>query len=129
MQEQHGPGDLLRLKSEGPMIDEQEFKKHADLVMHDVSTTLSQAAEMDDYEVDSNNGNVVIEFENPPAKFVVSPQTATRQIWVSAHSKSFKLDWDPEQNTFVIKETGQTLLSLLRQAIAKQLKNEGDVSF
>src|SRR5579883_1545888 len=71
----------------GTMIDEQEFKKRADHAMHDVSTTLSQAAETDDYEVDFNNGNVVIEFENPPAKFVVSPQTATRQIWVSAHSK------------------------------------------
>lgn len=110
-------------------MEEQEFKKHADQAMHDVSTQLSIAAETDNFEVDYNNGNVVLEFENPPAKFVVSPQTATRQIWVSAHSKSFKLDWDAEQNTFVIAETGQTLLSLLRQAVAKQLKNEGDVSF
>ena len=111
------------------MMDEQEYKKHADQAMQDVSTQLSHAAETDPYEVDFNNGNVVIEFTDPPAKFVVSQQTATRQIWVSALSKSFKLDYDPELTTFVIKDTGQTLLSLLRQAIAKQLKNEADISF
>ena len=102
-------------------MDEQEFKKHADLVMHDVSTTLSQAAETDDYEVDYSNGNVVVEFENPPAKFVVSPQTATRQIWVSAHSKSFKLDWVSSRNAFVLPETQQTLNELIASSIEKLL--------
>jgi hypothetical protein len=42
-----------------------------------------------------------------------------RQIWVSAHSKSFKLDWDPACEAFVAD--GQTLAQIVGGAISQQL--------
>ena len=106
------------------MIDEQEFKKRAD----DALTVLSRAliAASDDYgfEVDFNAGALAVEFEDPPAKFVVSPNTPVRQIWISAHAKSYKLDWDIVENSFVHTESGATLKEIIEKAISKQLNEE-----
>jgi len=65
-----------------------------------------------------------IEFEDPPAKFVVSPNAPVRQIWVSALAKSYKLDWDIVENSFVHVETGDSLKTLIEKAISKQLNEE-----
>jgi len=47
-----------------------------------------------------------------------------RQIWVSAHAKSYKLDWDIVENSFVHVESGQSLRQLIEKAISKQLGEE-----
>jgi frataxin-like iron-binding protein CyaY len=47
-----------------------------------------------------------------------------RQIWVSAHSKSYKLDWDAGRDTFVLSATGQSLTDLLGEAITQQIGEE-----
>jgi frataxin-like iron-binding protein CyaY len=46
------------------------------------------------------------------------------QIWVSAHSKSFKLDWDAARDTFVLAATGQSLAELMADAVGRQLGQE-----
>jgi iron donor protein CyaY len=105
-------------------MDEQEFTRRAEQALDDLSRRLSSSAEEHDFEVDFNAGALAIEFEDPPAKFVVSPNSPVRQIWVSAHSKSFKLDWIPERNAFVMAGTGQTLAELIADAVGKQLGEE-----
>ena len=67
---------------------------------------------------------MAIEFEDPPGKFVISPNTPVRQIWVSAHSKSYKLDWDVVENAFVHSESGDSLKDLVEKAIGKHLGEE-----
>jgi frataxin-like iron-binding protein CyaY len=62
-----------------------------------------------------------VEFEDPHARFVVSPNSPVKQIWVSALNKSFKLDFDLAQNTFVLRETGQTLTDLITSVVGQQL--------
>ena len=105
-------------------MDEQEFKKEADRTLESLNRRLAIASDKFDFETDLSSGALVVEFEEPPAKFVISPNTPVRQIWVSAHSRSFKLDWDAAQNTFVLADTGETLTELIRTAIAKQLGEE-----
>ena len=100
-------------------MDEQEFRTHSDEVLQGLYRKLSRASEQYDFEPDFNAGALAIEFEEPKAKFVVSPNTPVRQIWVSAHSKSFKLDWDPAQRTFVLPENKQTLDELIASAIGQ----------
>ena len=78
-------------------MDEQEFKIRADAALEPLYRKLSAAADRYGFEPDFNSGALSIEFEEPKARFVVSPNTPVRQIWVSAHSKSFKLDWDHGQ--------------------------------
>ncbi|MBV9156043.1 MAG: iron donor protein CyaY [Acidobacteriaceae bacterium] len=102
-------------------MDEQEFKRRADAALDDLYRKLSAATERYDFEPDFNAGALSIEFEEPKGRFVVSPNTPVRQIWVSAHSKSFKLDWDEAKQVFVLPETRQSLDELIGAAIGQQI--------
>ncbi len=103
------------------MINEQEFRKHSDEALDGLNHALIVAGDEYEFETDFNAGALTVEFEHPPARFVVSPNTPVRQIWVSALSKSFKLDWDPARGFFVLPETGQTLRELMANRISDLL--------
>ena len=105
-------------------MDDQEFQRRADQELNSLYRKLMQASNEADFEPDFNSGALAIEFEEPPGKFVISPNSPVRQIWVSAHSKSFKLDWDASRGAFVLPDTGQTLTELIQSAISKQLGEE-----
>ena len=106
------------------MLDEQEFKKRADEALTVLNRELIAASDDYGFEVDFNAGALAVEFEDPPAKFVISPNTPVRQVWVSANNKSYKLDWDSVKNDFVWSSDGQTLTELIQDAIGKQLGEE-----
>jgi CyaY protein len=105
-------------------MDEQDFKNRADEALSHLHRALIGAADDYGFDVDFNAGALSVEFEDPPAKFVVSPNAPVRQIWVSAHAKSYKLDWDIVENAFVHGESKDTLKELVEKAISKQLKEE-----
>lgn len=104
-----------------PGMDEQEFTHRADEALNDLQRRLAALSDEYDFEADLNAGALTIEFEDPPAKFVVSPNSPVRQIWISAHSRSFKLSWDAAQNAFILPETGETLSQVVAAAIEKQI--------
>ena len=106
------------------MMDEQDFKKRADEALTVLHRALAGAADDYGFDVDFNSGALAVEFEDPPAKFVISPNAPVRQIWVSAHARSYKLDWDIVEDAFVQTESGDTLKELVEKAISKQLKEE-----
>jgi CyaY protein len=105
-------------------MDEQEFKTRADEALSGLHRRLAALSDKFDFESDFNAGALAIEFDSPPGKFVISPNTPVRQIWVSAHSKSFKLDWDSARGAFVLASSGQTLAELVAGAIGQQLGEE-----
>ena len=102
-------------------MDEQHFRTaSADALLH-LQRALECASENHDFDVDSKEGALAIEFEDPPAKFVVSPNSPVRQIWVSARVKSFKLDWDEARAAFVLPADGRTLLQLIADVVSEQM--------
>lgn len=103
-------------------MDDQEFRDRADTALEDLQHRLLAVSDRYGFEADFNNGALTIEFEDPPARFVVSPNSPVKQIWVSAHMKSHKLDWDSAKETFVAG--AQTLTELIGEAIGKQLDEE-----
>src|SRR6202051_2129279 len=105
-------------------MDDQEFQRRADQELNSLYRKLTHASDQGEFEADFNSGALAIEFEDPPAKFVISPNSPVRQVWVSAHSKSFKLDWDGGRSAFVLPDTDQTLTELIQSAISKQLGEE-----
>ncbi|HEX4769666.1 MAG TPA: iron donor protein CyaY [Bryobacteraceae bacterium] len=105
-------------------MDDQEFKTKADGALQTLYKKLARASEKYEFEPDFNAGALTIEFDEPKAKFVVSPNAPVLQIWVSAHSKSFKLDWEPQRNAFVWPESEQTLDELMAWAIGQLLGEE-----
>ena len=102
-------------------MDEQEFKNESAQAMESLFKKLSKATDHYEFEPDFNSGALSIEFEEPKARFVVSPNAPVRQIWVSAHSKSFKLDWDSARRAFVLPATGETLEEMIAGAISQHL--------
>ena len=102
-------------------MDEQDFRRKADAALDSLKRSLMAAEDQADIEVEDQAGAVHIAFEDPPAKFVISPQGATRQIWISALSTSFKLDWSDAANDFVLSKTGEALKPLVARLINEQL--------
>jgi iron donor protein CyaY len=105
-------------------MDEQEFKSRADQSLQGLYRRLTAASDDAEFDADFNGGALTIEFEESPAKFVVSPNAPVQQIWVSAHSKSYKLDWNNAEGDFVLGASHQTLTQLIQDAIVKQLGEE-----
>jgi CyaY protein len=106
------------------MLDEQQFRKLAEAALEQLQRALEKAADTYDFEVDRNEGALTVEFEDPPTRFVVSPNAPARQIWVSARVKSFKLDWDEARAAFVFPADQRDLKQLMAGVIGEQLDDE-----
>jgi iron donor protein CyaY len=102
-------------------MTDQEFQQRCDAAMKDLYQALIQASDRHEFDVDFNAGAMKLEFEDPPGKMVVSPNAPVFQIWVSAHVKSFKLDWNAGRSEFVLPETGQSLKQLMAGHVSTQL--------
>ncbi len=105
-------------------MDEQDFRRHADTTLEALKRSLYEAEGEADFEVEENAGALHISFEEPPGKFVVSPNAPVRQIWISALSTSFKLDWSEKKNSFELTKTGETIKQLVGRLINEQLGEE-----
>lgn len=104
----------------GMALTEAEFRSHCDAALDRLNRALDVVAENYDAEVLFQNGVLSIEVEDPnPGKIVISPQASTRQIWISALSKSFKLDWSSD--SFVLPATGEPLNQLVGRLVGEQL--------
>lgn len=107
------------------MIDEQDFRRAAESALDTLKRHLIEREEEDDagFEVEEQNGVLNVLFEEPPGKFVITPNTPVRQIWISALSTSFKLDWDAGATAFTLPRTGEKLVALVDRLI--QERQEG----
>ena len=101
------------------MQDELEFRRAAEGALDTLKKHLIAREEEDEagFEVEEQGGVLNVVFEAPPAKFVVTPNTPVRQIWISALSTSFKLDWDASATAFVLPRTGEKLIPLIDRLI------------
>jgi len=86
------------------MDDDLSFQRHADEALTSLNRKLGTAGDEFGFESDLNDGALKIEFERPPAKFVISPNRPVHQIWVSALTRSFKLDWDETRSAFSLAQ-------------------------
>lgn len=100
-------------------MDEQEFRRKADAALESLAKSLYVAEANADFEVEERDGAVHISFDEPPGRFVISPNSAVKQIWISALSTSFKLDWSGED--FIFAKTGERLKPLIARLINEQM--------
>jgi len=75
-----------------------------------------------EFEVEEQGGVLTVVFEEPAGKFVVTPNAPMRQIWISALSTSFKLDWNEAAEAFVLPKSEEHLLPLVDRLIASHLE-------
>lgn len=101
-------------------LTETEFRSRCDAALNEINRSLDPVVDEHDIEVMLQNGVLTIEVEEPhPGKIVISPQTPTRQVWISAQSTSFKLDWSG--TAFALPSTGETLNQLVGRLVGEQL--------
>jgi CyaY protein len=103
----------------GFMLDEPEFRRVAERALEQLKRHLIAREEKEEagFEVEEQNGVLNVLFEEPATRFVITPNTPVRQIWISALSTSFKLDWDASANAFILPRTGEPLEPLLDRLI------------
>ena len=102
------------------MLDDNQFRTAADNALETLQRALEAATDFHEFDVDSKEGALAIEFEEPPAKFIISPNSPVKQIWVSARVRSFKLDWNENLKAFALPD-GRTLTRLIADVMGEQL--------
>lgn len=104
------------------MLDEEEFHRVAESALERLKQHLyareDQGAE---FETEEQAGILYLFFEEPAAKFVITPNSSARQVWISALISSFKLDWNAAAQDFLLVGTGEPLCALVDRLIGEQL--------
>jgi len=103
----------------GAMLDEQEFRRVAESALDQLKRRLIAREEEQEaeFEVEEQNGVLNVLFERSATRFVITTNAPVRQIWISALSTSFKLDWDATSGAFILPRTGEKLEPLLDRLI------------
>jgi CyaY protein len=97
-------------------LSEQEFRVKCDEAIEQARRALMGLADREGFEIELRDGVLNLLFEEPAeARFVVSPNTPVRQIWVSAMSKSYKLSWTEELAAFALD--GEPLTQFLDRIV------------
>jgi len=104
------------------MLDEKDFQRKADAAFEELKKRLLVLGDEHGFDVEGESGKLEVVFEEPEeAKFVISPNTPVREIWISALSTSFKLGWSEEKNAFVLEKTGEDLFDVMSRVVSQQL--------
>jgi iron-sulfur cluster assembly protein CyaY len=106
-------------------ISETQFQQEAEQAILNLERAFGDLAEERDLDVEVQGGVLSVSFEeDEPGKFIVSPNSAVRQLWVSARMTSFKLDWSYEENAFVLAGTSEVLKQLMTRLTREQLRDD-----
>jgi CyaY protein len=107
------------------MLDERDFQTKCDAALEDLKRRMLDAGDEHGFDVEGESGKLEVLFEEPEeAKFVISPNSPMREIWISALSTSFKLGWSEAKNSFVLNKTGEDLTNVMSRVISQQLGSE-----
>jgi iron donor protein CyaY len=103
-------------------MEEREFQKQSDAALEDLRQRLLNLSDTHVFEVEGGSGKLEIQFEDEHnTRFVISPNSPVRQIWISALTTSFKLSWSDSAQAFVLEKTGETLPVLMARMMSQQL--------
>lgn len=104
------------------MLDEATFRRNSDHALESLKQALIAAEDASGtFEFEDNNGVMNVIFEDGSSKFVITPNTPVRQIWISAISTSFKLEWSDAAQAFALPKTGEDLKTLTQRLLREHL--------
>ena len=104
------------------MLDEATFRRNSDHALESLKQALIAAEDASGtFEFEDNNGVMNVIFEDGSSKFVITPNTPVRQIWISAISTSFKLEWSDAAHAFALPKTGEDLKTLTQRLLREHL--------
>ena len=103
-------------------LSEAEFQQKAEEAIDDLEESFGRLAEERDIDVQVQGGVLSVTFEEgEPGRFIVSPNSSVRQLWVSARVASYKFDWSNEAGGFALAGTGEPLKQVMTRLTQEQL--------
>lgn len=101
------------------MQGEAEFRRAAEAAIEALKQHLIAREEEAEagFEVEEQGGALSVLFERAGGKFVITPNTPTRQIWIAAPPGRFELDWSAGTEEYVLPRTAETLIKLTDRLI------------
>ena len=105
-------------------MDEHDFRKKYDEAIEALRRRLLELGDEHGFEVEGTGEKLELQFDDPEeTRFVISPNSPVRQIWISALTTSFKLSWSDPAKAFVLDKTGEKLPELMGRILTQQLGN------
>jgi CyaY protein len=111
------------------MLDEATFRRESDRALESLKQSLIRAEEQSEaeeipFETEEKNGVLNVLFEHDGSKFVFTPNTPVRQIWISALTTSFKLGWAEDAGVFRLPKTGEDLKTLTERLLREHVGDD-----
>ena len=104
-------------------MDEKDFQSSAEQAIGELEEAFSALADDREIDIEVEGGVLTVTFEEgEPGKFIVSPNSAAGQLWVSARVSSFK--FDPGNDGFVLAGTGERLRDVMTRLVRDQLDDQ-----
>jgi CyaY protein len=100
-------------------MDDKEFLKAADECLGRVAKWLEDF-DPDEADYATADGSVTIEFPDD-SKFILSRQSATRQIWLAAGARGFHYTFDSGTGTWRDDKDGHELFTHLAEVVGEQI--------
>ncbi|KAI5063575.1 hypothetical protein GOP47_0022122 [Adiantum capillus-veneris] len=113
--------------AEGPLpvdysslLDEREFHKLADELLHHLQERfdeLGEECDIDGFDIDYAEGVLTIKL-GASCTYVINKQTPNRQIWLSSPvSGPARFDWDTKEQRWIYRRTKAELFGLLEKEV------------
>jgi CyaY protein len=104
------------------VLSENDFQERAAEALEELEEMLLPVADREDFEIETGGGMMTLLFEEPvQTKFIISPNSPARQIWVSALSTSFKFQWNEDAGSFVLDKNQEPFKKVIAELISKHL--------
>jgi CyaY protein len=110
-------------------MEERDFQEKCDAAMDWLRRRLLELSDQYPFEVEGEGEKLELLFaDDEETRFVISPNSAARQIWISALTTSFKLSWSGEAQGFLLDKTREPLGSLMARILSQQLGQSIEIS-
>ncbi len=107
-------------------LSEAEFQEKAEQKIQELEDAFAALGEQRDLDVGVQGGVLSVTFEEgEPGKFIISPNSSVRQLWVSARVASYKFDWSESANDFVLVGAGEPIKQVMTRLTQEQLGDPG----
>ena len=100
-------------------MDDKEFMKAADDCLRRVAKWLEDL-DPDEADYSTADGSVTIEFPDG-AKFILSRQSATKQVWLAAGAHGYHYTLDQSANVWRDDKDGHELFARLAEVVGEKI--------
>ncbi len=103
-------------------MDDREFVAKSDACLGRVSKWL-EGFDPDEVDYATADGSVTLEFPDG-TKFILSRQSATKQMWLAAGAHGYHYNYDSANDTWLDDKDGHELYPRLAEAVSSQIGRE-----